>query len=476
MTRKTRLYSAIIAISLLNIGLWSLIGINKAYAGRLLPGTIIHGERVSGLTKAEAVERLKPVHARLAHQSILINLGGKTVTTTLNELGYSIATEEMINSALKQSGTEHALYLIRSLVLNTRHNVSTKLTMNDEKQTAFIDKLQHELTSEPKDISLDYRNGSLVVTPPEMGTAIDPQSIHTTLDRSISQAFSKNKATINLPHSEEKPLLLEEAQIAQAKGLVEKIVARPLSIKAEDQIFQIAPETIFSFIVFTAKSNQLEVAFDETKIKTQVDDIAKKVNVTPLSRRISTANNLTLNEGRDGRRINTTDAVNQIVNRLKSATFDPPIALAAEKIERQTVTEAPDYELGRVQGKYVEVDLSSQRLYLISDQTIDLVTSVSTGKWSTPTPIGEFTIKNHIRTAWSNRFKLYMPFWMAIKKETGEYDGYGIHGLPYWPGGFVEGESHIGQPASHGCIRVGSAHVQYVYDWVTDGTKVFIHE
>jgi lipoprotein-anchoring transpeptidase ErfK/SrfK len=101
---------------------------------------------------------------------------------------------------------------------------------------------------------------------------------------------------------------------------------------------------------------------------------------------------------------------------------------------------------------------------------------VSTGKWSTPTPIGEFTIKNHIRTAWSNRFKLYMPYWMAIQKPDGDYDGYGIHGLPYWPSGYVEGESHIGRPASHGCIRVGSTHIQYVYDWVTDGTHVFIHE
>lgn len=476
MSRKTRLYTAIIAISLLNVGLWSLIGINKAYAGRLQPGTIIHGENVSGLTKAETFNRLRPVHEKLEQQAITITIGAKTITTSLEELGYQISTEDMINSALKESGAKHAFLLVRSIALNTHHTVETKLKLDQEKQNAFIEKLQVDFTTEPKDISLDYQNGTLVVTPPEMGTNIDPEIIHTSLDTSISQAFNKNKSSITLPHTEEKPILLEEAQITQAKSFVEKIVARPLSIKAEDQTFQIAPETIFSFILFTAKNNQLEVAFDETKIKTQVDAIAKKVNVTPQAKKVSSSNNLTLAEGRDGRKLNTTDAVNQIVERLKSATFDPPIVLAADKIERQTVTEHPEYELGRVQGKYLEVDLSSQRIYLISDQTIDLVTSVSTGKWSTPTPIGEFTIKNHIRTAWSSRYKLYMPYWMAIQKPDGDYDGYGIHGLPYWPSGYVEGESHIGRPASHGCIRVGSANVQYVYDWVQDGTKVYIHE
>jgi lipoprotein-anchoring transpeptidase ErfK/SrfK len=52
---------------------------------------------------------------------------------------------------------------------------------------------------------------------------------------------------------------------------------------------------------------------------------------------------------------------------------------------------------------------------------------------------------------------------------------YGIHELPEWPDGTKEGESHLGTPVSHGCVRLGRGDAQAVYDWVEVGTPVFIH-
>lgn len=119
--------------------------------------------------------------------------------------------------------------------------------------------------------------------------------------------------------------------------------------------------------------------------------------------------------------------------------------------------------------KGIRVDLSEQRLY----QQLSGVTiadhRVSTGKASTPTPVGEFKILNKHPRAWSRRAKLWMPYWMAFSNK-----GYGLHELPEWPGGKKEGANHLGRPVSGGCVRMGIGTAKTMYEWSEVGTRVTI--
>lgn len=117
----------------------------------------------------------------------------------------------------------------------------------------------------------------------------------------------------------------------------------------------------------------------------------------------------------------------------------------------------------------IEIDLKKQRLYYFVADIKWKEFTVSTGKKSTPTPKGEFTIQNKIKKAWSRSAGLWMPNWMALG------GGVGIHELPIWPNGYREGESHLGIPVSHGCIRLGIKDAPYLYDRVSTGVKVKIY-
>lgn len=55
------------------------------------------------------------------------------------------------------------------------------------------------------------------------------------------------------------------------------------------------------------------------------------------------------------------------------------------------------------------------------------------------------------------------------------YGGYFIHELPYWPGGYREGEDHLGQRVSHGCVRLGVGVAEDVYKFADVGTPVIVH-
>lgn len=122
-------------------------------------------------------------------------------------------------------------------------------------------------------------------------------------------------------------------------------------------------------------------------------------------------------------------------------------------------------------GKYIDIDLSSQTLTAFQDKNPVYRFKVSSGKWSMPTPTGTFSIINKTPRAWSSKYGLYMPYWMAF---TGQ--GHGIHELPEWPGGAKEGQSHLGVPVSHGCVRLGVGSAATMYGWTNVGDRVYIHK
>jgi len=119
--------------------------------------------------------------------------------------------------------------------------------------------------------------------------------------------------------------------------------------------------------------------------------------------------------------------------------------------------------------KRIEINLGKQELsYFLGDVRLDTV-PISSGKPSTPTPKGYFTIINKFPKPWSS-YGLWMPYWMGLG--TGKF---GIHELPVWPSGYREGEDHLGTPVSHGCIRVGVGVAEFLYNWSDVGTPVYIY-
>jgi len=117
----------------------------------------------------------------------------------------------------------------------------------------------------------------------------------------------------------------------------------------------------------------------------------------------------------------------------------------------------------------IEINLSEQKLFYFLDDQLWKEFLVSTGKASMPTPQGEFEIVNKNSKAWSNTYKLWMPYWLGLANGS-----FGIHELPLWPNGYREGENHLGKAVSHGCIRLGVGSAQYLYDRLEIGTKVVI--
>jgi lipoprotein-anchoring transpeptidase ErfK/SrfK len=113
---------------------------------------------------------------------------------------------------------------------------------------------------------------------------------------------------------------------------------------------------------------------------------------------------------------------------------------------------------------WIDVDLSEQRVYAYSGDTIVNSFLVSTGTWQTPTVTGKFKIWIKLRStdmAGPGYYLPDVPYTMYFHK------GYGLHGT-YW-------HSNFGTPMSHGCVNLSIPDAAWLYDFAYEGTVVNVH-
>lgn len=145
-------------------------------------------------------------------------------------------------------------------------------------------------------------------------------------------------------------------------------------------------------------------------------------------------------------------------------SWNRDLALRADEAKRLTRAK-------KTEGKYIDINLSSQVMTLFENGVALDAHIISSGKRGMDTPRGEFAVQNKAPRPWSKQYGLYMPYWQAITP-----DGkYGIHELPEWPGGYKEGANHLGTPVSHGCVRLGVGAAAQVYAWSDIGTPIVIY-
>lgn len=118
--------------------------------------------------------------------------------------------------------------------------------------------------------------------------------------------------------------------------------------------------------------------------------------------------------------------------------------------------------------KFILVDLSEQKVRLYLEGKMIAEYLASTGRPGMETPTGTFRVLKKEKMHWSVTYGLYLPYALQF------YNGYYIHELPIWPGGYQEGAEHLGRPVSHGCVRVGSRAAREIYNFAEIGTKVII--
>ena len=115
-------------------------------------------------------------------------------------------------------------------------------------------------------------------------------------------------------------------------------------------------------------------------------------------------------------------------------------------------------------GRWIDIDLSAQRLTAYEGNTPVRSTLVSTGLPRTPTLTGKF----YIYAKYASSSMSGPDYYFSNVPHAMYYDrGYALHGT-YW-------HANFGTPMSHGCINLPTTEAQWLYSWSSVGTLVNIH-
>jgi LysM repeat protein len=119
---------------------------------------------------------------------------------------------------------------------------------------------------------------------------------------------------------------------------------------------------------------------------------------------------------------------------------------------------------GSTADRWIDVDLSAQRVHAYQGNAVVRTMVVSTGIASYPTPPGRFQIYAKYPSVTMSGPGYYLP---GVPHTMFFYRGYALHGT-YW-------HSNFGTPMSHGCINLTKADAAWLYNWASVGTSVVIH-
>ncbi|MEZ2237153.1 L,D-transpeptidase [Microcoleus sp.] len=122
-------------------------------------------------------------------------------------------------------------------------------------------------------------------------------------------------------------------------------------------------------------------------------------------------------------------------------------------------------ELQQSSQRWIEIDISRQKLIAWEGNKSVYAVNISSGKSSTPTRTGTFAIQTKYRVARMTGPDYDVP----DVPYTMYYDGgMAIHGA-YW-------HNLFGTPVSHGCTNVAVNHAKWLFNWASVGTPVVVHK
>jgi lipoprotein-anchoring transpeptidase ErfK/SrfK len=114
--------------------------------------------------------------------------------------------------------------------------------------------------------------------------------------------------------------------------------------------------------------------------------------------------------------------------------------------------------------RWIDIDLSDQRLYSYKGAKLVKSFVVSTGTWQHPTVTGQYRIYAMYRYSTMAGPGYYLP---DVPYAMYFYKGYSIHGT-YW-------HNNFGVPMSHGCVNMITNDAGWLYERSAIGTVVNVH-
>ncbi len=151
---------------------------------------------------------------------------------------------------------------------------------------------------------------------------------------------------------------------------------------------------------------------------------------------------------------------------------DYTVTNSSSLLENLTHNTVNTLDIDSSTSRLIYVDLTDQMTYVFTgytnNWTLEKSFTCSTGIPSKPTPTGIYDVTNKGAWFFSEKFQQGGKYWVQF---LGDYL---FHSVPYDETQTEILDTTLGEPASHGCIRLATEDAKWLYDNISTSTKVII--
>lgn len=381
---------------------------------------------------------------------------GITKSFTLNQIGASVNVNKTINQISSKKNSLNSMLAWWNPII-----VNYKVSINPSVYNNFISTNNNVTVQPAKNASISIINGSATLTSAVDGKEYGIANFNNLVSNSVSQLDNQtiNFKTINLIPN------ISDSQLSNEEATLNQTLKQTVTITIGGQTISPSVNEIASWINVNNSPNQAStLSVNSTKVSSYLESLANDYS-TPLKDAVEAteANGslATIESGVNGQIVSSNASlVNSVVANLTSGK-SVSIAMPTTTTPYQTIT-AGNW------NKWIEVNVSTKRMYVYVGSQLVNTFLVSAGKPSTPTPLGTFHIidKLPLQTMTGPGYVQPDVPWINYFNN----DGDAIHGN-YW-----RPTSYFGNiNSSHGCVGLMVADAKWVYDWAPLGTPIIIH-
>lgn len=321
-------------------------GFRAAYASKIYPNISIGDVNVGGMTAEEAREAVQARVDEFNANAVSFTYEDLSWTPTLEELGVRVDVDALIDQAMDLGRDEKAAdrLLYTSTIASGGEIIPLQYKLQTQLLEDWFEKVDADIDDPPIDATFQVEGASLQITADETGTGADREAVESRLFEAMQ--------TLQ-PFEEKLPTAVAEPQITKA-GLEENeaevlnILSNSVTIRFEDKQWELKPEEVSSFMIFTS-------TFDDGEITTEVDFDRQPLGqflrekFSPEVDRLPVNSNVQFFEGKltatsesvDGKLIKASEFADLVAESFQSdhARVDIPVATTRPKVHEDNLDE-----------------------------------------------------------------------------------------------------------------------------------------
>lgn len=441
------------------------LGVAVFFMSHFLVNTSINGKSFSGKTAADVEEYLKEQVAD--YELTILEQNNVSDVITGSDISLAYKENSRVQDALEN---QNQLLWIVSLFSKSDTDITIEVEYDDAALQEKIQNLQAVTAEQVDPVAAhpEYDGNSFVVAEEQYGTTVDME----TLTAKIKEHITEFDTTLDMMDEEcyVMPAYTSDSPEVQAAcDEMNEYLKASITYPMDEDVV-VDKDLISKWVTY---DDDMKVTFNEDAVREWMREFGKKYDTLGTTRTITTPTGKTaeVSGGTYGWSVDEETETKNLINSIKNGEV-------AERAPayKQTAASHGAQDWG---STYIEVDIAAQHMWYIVDGAVamesDVVTGLPADGRDTPTGVysilyteRDSTLKGETDPETGKpSYETPVAFWMPFT-----WQGHGFHDAT-WQSSF--GGSRYQTNGSHGCVNMPYDKAEQLFNMISAGTPVIVH-